>query len=203
MFKTFFFALGHNLVFFSSFSHSQVFRCFYMLFWHVACFNFTSIYIKIHVLRIFVSISKTFSQPTQIHRYKSLWNRAPQKYRSGIWKFFINWQEFEIVRASTSIITDAEIAILLPKCLANIHCEKPKPFHKFMERCSWRREKIGFFFLYPLSSRIESIYFRSIFLSFFLKYDKYVGLVKSEYWVHITRFISYILANGTTQTKQI
>lgn len=51
-------------------------------------------------------------------------------------------------------------------------------FNKFMKHCLWQRENCVFFLpLFVFRSQHEI-------------YDKYVGLVESEYWVHITGFIA-------------
>lgn len=93
----------------------------------------------------------------------------------------------------------------LPKTLANIHWKNRNDSINLWNTVRGGGERKLFLFLLCL----ELGFFRLSYLGVRLKYDKYVGLVKSEYWVHITRFIvtSWQAAqpNQTKpkQTKQI
>lgn len=98
-------------------------------------------------------------------------------------KFFTNWQEFTIVS-----FNHFDIKCIAVKCWQIFIYEKPKriylrkrrkkkttDFNKFMKHCLWRRENCFFF---------------SLLLSTAWNMINTFGLVESEYWVHIIRFIA-------------
>ena len=117
--------------------------------------------------------------------------------------YYTNWQEFTIVS-----FNHFDAKMHCSKMLANIHISNTQSEHirwdqqeQHQWRQRWRRrqknrrekkqisinlwntvygsEKIAFFFFPPFVLRSQHEI-----------YDKYVGLVESEYWVHITGFIA-------------
>lgn len=99
----------------------------------------------------------------------------------SFFSFSQNWQEFPIASFNNSDV----------KCIAvnfwqiqNTDAEKNQTKKKPVSINLWNTvyvgEKIAFF----------PALFLNLSLSLCLKYDKYAGLMGSEYWVHITQFIA-------------
>lgn len=116
-----------------------------------------------------------------------------------IWTFFINWQEFPIVsfnQFSTWNAMQQNVGKYSYRKMPSNNNNTTKLVSINLWNTVYGGEKIAFFHTrlpalsHSLLMSLPSSVCRARSSSTCMKYDKYVGLVQSEYWVHIQRFIA-------------